>query len=171
MPTAHDFTAFTLAQTGAPAPAQPTAQAPTSDQIVSGTANTPAAPGSTAAPSSTPAQNPGGGLGPLVWLPVLLIFMWLMMALPGRKEKKRREQMMAALGKGDKVITIGGQLGTVDQVRDNEVVLRIDENSNTKARFTKAAIQQVVESAGGAPVSSPAVEVKARNDNRAIAAK
>ncbi len=100
---------------------------------------------------------------------VMVAVMMLMTTLSGRKEKKKRKALMESLGKGDKVLTIGGQIGVVDSVRDAEVVLRIDENSNAKARFTKASIQQVLESAGkGASEadsgSNGTIEVKTKGE-------
>jgi preprotein translocase subunit YajC len=155
---------WTLAQAGTNAAAAP---APTSsDQLSAGTAapGTAGASGS-AAPAGGSAPGGLGGLG--MMLPLLLAFGFiiLMQVFAGRKDKKKRESMMANLKRGDKVITIGGQLGVVDAVRDNEVVLRTDENSSAKARFTLSAIQQVLEpSSGGSSSSSdgkPTVEVKA----------
>ena len=71
----------------------------------------------------------------------------------GRKEKKRQQDLMLSRipGKGDKIVDDqrARSIGVIDQVREHEVVVRIDENSNTKARFTKASIQQVLESARG----------------------
>jgi len=173
MPTQPAFIAI-LAQTGGAS----------KDQQMGGGADAPGTPstastaqpaGAGANPNSTQQQgSPLGSYMPLILMMVVLFF--LMTMFSGRKDKKKREQMMSALGKGDKVITIGGQIGVVDQVRDTEVVLRTDENSNAKARFSKAAIQQILESAsGGGPGGSANgtaanVEVKTRND-KALAAK
>jgi preprotein translocase subunit YajC len=95
---------------------------------------------------------PGGGgtpaspgLGPLIWLlPLALIF--IMFSMGGRKEKKKRAAMLAAMAKGDKVQTVGGILGTVVEVRDDEIVVKVDENANTRLRFSRTAIQSILES-------------------------
>jgi len=47
--------------------------------------------------------------------------------------------------KGDKVQTIGGVFGTIVDVRDNEVVVKVDESSNVKIRFNRAAIKEVIQ--------------------------
>ncbi len=117
-------------------------------------------------------QGTGGAFGGLGILPLIFVMvavMMLMTTLSGRKEKKKRKALMDSLGKGDKVITIGGQIGVVDQVRETEVVLRIDENSNAKARFSKASIQQVLESAGKGgseadSASNGTIEVKTKGE-------
>lgn len=152
--------ALTLAQAASPSPAAgPAVSAPplTSDQALT------ASPGAatTAAPG-TPAANAQQGPSMIPLLVMVTLFLGLMMFMTSRqnkKEKKRVDDMRSALKRGDKVVTVGGQLGTVDSVRDHEVVLRIDENSNVKARFTLASIQQVLESASGG-AEKPSVEVK-----------
>jgi preprotein translocase subunit YajC len=52
--------------------------------------------------------------------------------------------MLAELSKNDRVVTIGGVIGTVVEVRENEVVLKVDESSNTRMRFSRNAIQSLV---------------------------
>ncbi len=61
------------------------------------------------------------------------------------KEKKKRAQLLNALAKGDKVQTIGGIIGNVVEIRDNEIVVKIDENNNTKMKFARSAIQNKIE--------------------------
>ena len=132
------------------------------------------ATGTTGTPAAAPAgqQSSGGAFGGLGILPLIFVMvavMMLMTTLSGRKEKKKRKALMESLGKGDKVITIGGQIGIVDQVRETEVVLRIDENSSAKARFSKASIQQVLESAGNGGSSADSgsngtIEVKTKGE-------
>ena len=90
------------------------------------------------------APPPGAG-SMLIWLlPLALVF--LMLTMGNRKEKKKRQQIMDALSKGDKVQTVGGVLGTVVEVRDDEVVVKVDENANTRLRFARSAIQSILES-------------------------
>ena len=52
--------------------------------------------------------------------------------------------MLSALKKGDEVQTIGGVLGKVIETRDDRVLLKVDESSNAKMWFTRAAIQRVI---------------------------
>jgi preprotein translocase subunit YajC len=113
------------------------------------TADAPANPGTTEpADGTTPGNEsvppPGGGLGGL-FLPLILVFAVLLIFSMGggRKEKKRRAEMLSKLSKGSKVQTVGGVLGTVVDVRDDEVVVKVDENSNTRMRFAKTAINSV----------------------------
>ncbi len=103
------------------------------------------------APGGTTTGGGGGGgsfFGPelLTIMIVVLGAMLLFSVFAGRKEKKRRQAMLNALQKGDKVQTIGGILGTVVEVRDNEVVVKVDESSNTRMRFARQAIANVLDS-------------------------
>ncbi len=73
----------------------------------------------------------------------LLVF-WVFIFSGPRREKKKKKQMLAGLSKNDRVVTIGGVIGTVVEIKDNEVVLKVDESSNTRMRFSRNAIQGVV---------------------------
>ncbi len=111
--------------------------------------------GSTGAPAGkTP--SPFGGI-----FPFLIIFMLLIMFLPmlaGRKEKKRKAELLASISKHDRVQTVGGVIGTVVDVRGAEIVLKVDESTNTKIRFARASVQQVLKKAGAPEPSSDIVE-------------
>jgi preprotein translocase subunit YajC len=52
--------------------------------------------------------------------------------------------MVKSLQKNDRVRTIGGIFGTVIEVRDKEVIIKIDESNNTKMRVSPNAISSVV---------------------------
>jgi preprotein translocase subunit YajC len=118
----------------------------------------PALPGETTGtgqPGTVPGPGPGGGggsatppgFGSLLW-PILLVFLVVIVisSMTNRKETKRRRLMLSDLGKGDKVQTLGGIIGTIAEMHDQEVVLRVDEASNTRIRFSRSAIQQVLRS-------------------------
>ena len=76
---------------------------------------------------------------------LLIMGVFLVFMMGGqRKEKKKRAQLLASLKKGDKVQTVGGVLGTVVELRDTEIVLKVDENANTRIKFSRSAIQSVI---------------------------
>jgi preprotein translocase subunit YajC len=68
-----------------------------------------------------------------------------------RNEQRQRDEMLKNMKRGDRVMTAGGILGTVVDVRDTEVVLKVDESTNTKIKFSREAIKRVVtdDEAGG----------------------
>lgn len=90
----------------------------------------------------------GGFLGGGMMMPLLLIgglMLMIMMSGRGRKKQKAKlDGMLAALKKGDKVRTIGGILASVVEVREDEVVLRIDDNANTRIRVIRRSISGLV---------------------------
>jgi len=52
--------------------------------------------------------------------------------------------MVQSLKKNDRVRTIGGILGTVIDVKDDEIILKVDESNNTKIRIAVGAISKVL---------------------------
>ncbi|MCG6949908.1 MAG: preprotein translocase subunit YajC [Acidobacteria bacterium] len=72
---------------------------------------------------------------------------YFLVIMPAKKQQKQKDAMVAALKKGDKVVTSGGIYGTVAAVEDQTVLLKIAEN--TKIRISKSAI--------GGPVGSEEV--------------
>ena len=85
-----------------------------------------------------------GGSSFMIMMIVLLGAMILFSFVSSRREKKKRDQLLGNIKKHDKVLTIGGVVGTVVEVKDAEIVLKVDETSNTRITFTKSAISQVI---------------------------
>jgi len=73
----------------------------------------------------------------------VLLYVW--MSRGKKKEQQRRKEMLEALKKGDKITTIGGIVGTVMNVRDDEVTIKVDESSNTRMIFARWAVRGVGE--------------------------
>lgn len=61
-----------------------------------------------------------------------------------RRDRKKREAMISAIKKHDRVQTIGGVIGSVVEVKPDYVILKVDESSNTRITFARSAIQQVL---------------------------
>ena len=93
-------------------------------------------------------EAPGGDPFPMhmvfLFIGVILVVMWLL-GSPRRKEAEQYQKMMDALERNDRVQTVGGIIGTVHQIdKDkNEVVIKVDESSGTKIRFSLHAISMV----------------------------
>ncbi len=102
--------------------------------------------GSTGAAPNTPAKPPpDSSLGLMFGVMVaLMVFMWVMNSKRQKREKQQRADMLGKLSKNDRVLTIGGIIGTVVSVKETEVVLKVDESTNTKMTFARRAIQQVL---------------------------
>ncbi len=94
-----------------------------------------------------PQVDPRPQSSPLVsFLPLILIFviMYLLLFRGPRKKQQKHKQMVQSLQKNDRVRTIGGIFGTVIDVRDDVITLKVDESNNTKIKVTSGAISSVL---------------------------
>ena len=91
-----------------------------------------------AAPAAAPAA---GGFGMLMPLVLIVGIMYLFMIRPQQKKQKETQKMLDALKKGDKVVTIGGIHGTIASVKENTVLVKVDDN--TKIEFNRTAMATV----------------------------
>jgi preprotein translocase subunit YajC len=80
----------------------------------------------------------------LVMIAVLGVYMFFIMFRGPKKKQQEHQKMVQSLSKNDRVRTIGGIFGTVLDVRDDEIVLKIDESTNTKMRVSPQAIATVL---------------------------
>ena len=101
--------------------------------------------------TSQPAGGPPQDSFMRFMVPMLLALgvFYFFMIRGQRKERKTHANMLAALKRNDRIQTIGGILGTVVEARDTEVIVKVDESSNVKMRFNRAAIKEVLEQAPG----------------------
>ncbi len=83
----------------------------------------------------------GGGLGLLPMVMIFAIF-WFVMIGPERKNRKKREEMLANLKKGDEVMTSSGLYAKVVNVQEEVVVLQVADG--VRAKYSRAAIQSIV---------------------------
>lgn len=79
-----------------------------------------------------PAAPQGGGWSMWVMLILIFVVMWFFMIRPQRKQQKELEKFRNALKKGDKVVTIGGIYGTVDEIKDRTVLIKVDGDTKLK---------------------------------------
>lgn len=97
-------------------------------------------------------QSAGGATAALVnFLPIIaigLVFYFLVIA-PANKQRKKTQEMLSSLKKGDRVITSGGIYGTIQGVEPDAVYLRIADN--VKVKVARSAITGIV--AGESPES------------------
>jgi preprotein translocase subunit YajC len=99
-------------------------------------------------PASPPVDNSplgqffGGGLSFPVMMAIMFAILYFMVIRPQSRERKKLEQRVNALKKGDKVLTTSGMFATVVSLENDRAVLRISDE--TKVEFTKSAIAQVL---------------------------
>jgi len=87
--------------------------------------------------TTTPKPNPIMQFLPFV---LILVVMYILFFRAPKKKQAEHRQMVQSLQKNDKVQTIGGIIGIVVDVKDDEVTLKVDESNNTKIKVTPSAI-------------------------------
>lgn len=95
---------------------------------------------------------PGGWGGVLLlWVPILFIF-WFFMIRPQMKRHKQHQEMIAAIARGDTVITAGGIVGKVTRVQDSEIDVEIAPNVVVKV------IKQTITDVSGKSVTNASIK-------------
>ncbi|NBT29229.1 MAG: preprotein translocase subunit YajC [Gammaproteobacteria bacterium] len=84
----------------------------------------------------------GGSLFSLLPLVVIFILFYFLLIRPQQKRAKQHKEMVAALKKGEEIVTNGGLLGKVTDVEDNFVTIEIASDLNV--RIQRQAIAQVM---------------------------
>lgn len=97
------------------------------------------------------AADPAAGtnIWQMIW-PFLLMFavFYFLLIRPQQKKQKQRTALLNQIKKGDKITTIGGLHGTVVELSDDTVVIRI--NDTTKMTFERSAVNTIVSQAPAA---------------------
>jgi preprotein translocase subunit YajC len=71
------------------------------------------------------------------------VIFYLLLILPQQKKQKQHVNMLNSLRKGDRIVTTGGMYGTVADVKDNLIVLKISEE--VKVELVKNAVAAVID--------------------------
>ena len=83
-------------------------------------------------------QQQGGGWSGLMLILLVFVIFWLFFIRPQNKKQKEEQKFRDALQKGDKVVTIGGIHGKVEEVKETTVIVSID--NNVKIEVEKSAL-------------------------------
>lgn len=93
----------------------------------------------------------GGGLTQFLSSPMFPIFaimlVFMLVMLPSeRRRKAEQAKLLEGLTKNDRVVTIGGMVGTIVNVRKGEemLTLRVDENNDTRITILRSAVARVL---------------------------
>ncbi len=88
-----------------------------------------------------------GSIGSFIPLILVFVIFYFLLIRPQQKERKRHQEMVKSLAKNDEVVTSGGIHGTIVNVKETSVVLRIDDNA--KMEVDKYAISYMIKKRSG----------------------
>lgn len=96
--------------------------------------------GETQAPAGYSQMDLIMGIGMIVLFGAIMYFM---IYLPQKRRDKKLKEQMDKLCIGDKVVTIGGLVGVVARIEEDQITIYTSA-ANTPVAYTKAAIQTVI---------------------------
>ena len=99
-------------------------------------------------PQGQPAVNPLVNFFPLI---LIFVIFYFLMIRPQKSRDKQHQKMLSNLNKNDDVVTSSGIHGTIVNVKDKTVVLRVDEN--VKIEVEKNCVAYVKKPQGAAAAS------------------
>ncbi len=99
----------------------------------------------------TSAANPPAGNQFLGFLPIILIFgiFYLLLFLPMQRQRKAQQKMIRELQNGSEVLTSGGIIGTVIEIKDDTLVLRVKPDG-IKLLVARTAVASLITGSGEA---------------------
>lgn len=139
----------------APAPGGAASGGPTGVPLI------PAGPGS---PPPRPATS-GDLMTSFLPMLVVVVVFFVMVSLMNRRQDKKKVEMLQSLGKRDKVQTVGGVIGEVEEVGTDDVIVRTAES--TRIHFAKTAVVHILKK-HGAPAASAQAEAKPQAEKSAV---
>jgi preprotein translocase subunit YajC len=104
----------------------------------------------------------GGALGMILPFGLIILVFYFLIIRPQNKKQKETQAMLAAIKKGDRVTTAGGIRGTIKSVKDDTVIIQVDDN--VKLEFNKSAVSAVNSTAKADKPSKAAQENATEED-------
>lgn len=84
-----------------------------------------------------------GSLASVALLVLMFVVFYFILIRPQRKRDKELKEEVSKLSVGDRIVTIGGLVGFVANIKENEITISTSP-ANTLVTYTKSAIQSVV---------------------------
>jgi preprotein translocase subunit YajC len=96
----------------------------------------------TDANNGTQQKNNKGNSSSMLILAVMMVVMMFILFRTPQKQKQQQKKLEQSLEKNDRVLTIGGIYGTIIDIKEDEVTLKVDESNNTKIKIVRKAISR-----------------------------
>ncbi len=94
----------------------------------------------------------GGQLGPYLPMVLILVAFYFILMRPQQQEAKKLKEKIAAVKKGDRVLTAGGIIGTVQKARDGTAEIEVEIAPNVRVAVLRETLTNVL--TGSAPVAA-----------------
>jgi preprotein translocase subunit YajC len=95
----------------------------------------------TAFAQTTGAETSQSLISLVVILVVFFAVFYFLLIRPQRRREREHRALLSSLKRGDRVVTAGGVIGTIEDIDENEVVLAVEEG---KLRIAKSSIVEKV---------------------------
>lgn len=115
------------------------------------------------APTQSDAAGPQSFLPTLIMFGLVFLIFYFLIIRPQNKKQKETKAMLESLAKGDKVQSIGGIQGTIQSIKEDAVVIKID--TNTKMTLSRSAISSVLEKGKSSKRAEKKVEEVTESDD------
>ncbi|MBT9171947.1 MAG: hypothetical protein DDT21_00321 [Syntrophomonadaceae bacterium] len=73
---------------------------------------------------------------------ILIVVFYFLLIRPQMQQQKQRKELLAAVKEGDKIRTVCGIYGTVEKIRDDDLTVRIAEN--TKIQLARFGVESII---------------------------
>ena len=83
----------------------------------------------------------GSPVTSIVFLVLIFGVFWLFMIRPQMKKQKDQQKFREAIGKGDKIITIGGVHGKIIEVQDTTFIIEVEGNNRLKIEKSAVSME------------------------------
>jgi len=88
----------------------------------------------------------GNSFGMLLAFVIMIAAMYLIVFVPQKRREKKMKEMLDAIKVGDKIVSIGGIVGKVINIKDDEITVE-SAVERSRINFKKWAVREVLESA------------------------
>lgn len=95
-----------------------------------------------AAGTAPAAASAAGGIMSFLPMILILVFMYLLIFLPESRRRKKLQKQISSLKQGDRVITLGHVVGTIEFIGDKTIYIK---TLDTKIEVAKSGIASVLE--------------------------